>query len=247
MSLILATIGLGVISAEPMTWEDFDHTHARLTRVLKKHVSKGKVDYTALRKDRKVLDSYLKGLEGVSKKDFQDWSDSQKIAFWINAYNAYTLKLIIDNDPVKSIKDLGGWFTSVFGIDFIPLNNLFGEVVDLNRIEHGTLRKNFNEPRIHFALVCASISCPALRSEAYIAKDLDKQLDKQARIFLTDVEKNRYDRKSNTLYLSKIFSWFNNDFRKASRTIRKYVAQYLKFPSDVRVEYLDYDWSLNGK
>ena len=247
MSLILATIGLGVISAEPMKWQDFDHTHARFTRVLKKHVSKGWVNYAALRKDRKDLDSYLKSLEVVPKKDFQDWSDSQKIAFWINAYNAYTLKLIIDNDPVKSIKDLGNIFKSVFGIDFIPLNNLFGGVVDLNHIEHGTLRKNFSEPRIHFALVCASMSCPALRSEAYRAKDLDEQLDEQARTFLTDVNKNRYDRESNTLYLSRIFSWFSGDFRKASRTIRNYVAQYLEFPTDVRVEYLDYDWSLNGK
>ena len=246
MSRVLVAIGLGFLSAEPATWRDFDHTHAGLTHVLKKHVSKGWVNYTALRKDREELDSYLKSLQAVSKEDFQAWSDPQKIAFWINAYNAYTLKLIIDNDPVKSIKDLGSFFKSVFGKDFIPLNNLFGEIVDLNDIEHGTLRKNFSEPRIHFALVCASISCPALRSEAYIAKDLDEQLDKQARTFLTDFEKNRYDRKSNTLYLSKIFYWFKEDFQKASRTVQKYVALYLEIPPDVRIEYLEYDWSLNG-
>ena len=226
---------------------DFDQSHARFTRVLKARVKDGWVDYAGLRKDRTDLAGYLKTLESVKKRDFHAWTNPQKIAFWINAYNAYTLKLIIDHRPVKSIKDLGGFFTSVFGKDFIPLHNLFDEEVDLNTLEHDTLRKKFDEPRIHFALVCASKSCPQLRPEAYRAEILDAQLDDQARIFLNDRTKNRYDAATRTLYLSKIFDWFDGDFEKANGTVRDYVAPYLEIPKNARIRHLPYDWSLNGK
>ena len=247
MNLVLMVLGLAGLSAEPATWRDFDHTHAGFTRVLKKHVTKGWVNYTTLRKDREELDAYLKGLEGIDGKAFARWGKKQRIAFWINAYNAYTLKLIIDNKPVKSIKDLGGLFSSVFSKNFIPLKNLFGKVVNLNTIEHDTLREKFAEPRIHFALVCASKSCPSLRPEAYRAVDLDAQLNAQARLFLRNTTKNRYDASTRTVYLSKIFDWFDEDFEKAKGTVVKYVAQYLSIPGEVRVRYLDYDWTMNGK
>ena len=135
----------------------------------------------------------------------------------------------------------------MFGKDFIPLHNLYGEEVDLNTIEHDTLREKFDEPRIHFALVCASKSCPPLRPEAYRDSVLDAQLDDQARAFLNDRSKNRYDDEKKTLYLSKIFDWFDDDFEKATGTVRDYVAQYLSVPKGARIRYLSYDWSLNGK
>ena len=246
LAFLLATSTPGAPGASGAS-EEFDHAHKQFTEVLKTYVRDGVVNYAGLRKDRSTLDAYVGGLESVTKKEFQSWSDDQKIGFWLNAYNAYTLKLVIDNKPVTSIKKLGTFWTGVFSKEFIPLKNLFGKTVSLNAIEHDTLRKKFNEPRIHFALVCASKSCPPLRSEAYRATDLNKQLDDQASTFLKDTSKNRFDAKSNTVHLSKIFDWFDDDFEKSKGSVRDYVAQYLTIPSNVRIRHLSYDWTLNGK
>ena len=238
MAVVFALLSIGA---------DFDHAHPRWTAVLKSHVKDGVVDYAEIRKNRGPLDTYLADLESVTKADYGGWTEKRKIAFLLNAYNAYTIKLIVDNDPVASIKDLGGFFSSVFSKKFIPLKKLFGKDVSLNAIEHDTLREKFKEPRIHFALVCASKSCPPLRAEAYRAADLAAQLDDQARAFLKDATKNRYDAPRKTLYLSKIFDWFDEDFEAGGGTVRDFVARYLKIPRDVRIRHLNYDWSLNGK
>ena len=128
---------------------------------------------------------------------------------------------------------------------------LKGEVISLNDIENGTLRADFSEPRIHFALVCASVGCPALRNEAYQAKDLDRQLNEQARLFLSDTSKNRFDPATNTLHLSPIFDWFRADFAAVAGTVAAYVARYLDDPRirkpGVKIKYTDYDWSLNDQ
>jgi hypothetical protein len=128
---------------------------------------------------------------------------------------------------------------------------LKGGSVSLDDIENGTLRADFREPRIHFALVCASRSCPALRGEAYRAADLDRQLDEQARAFLADPTKNRFDPATNTLHLSSIFKWFRADFEAAAGSLPAYVGGYLSDPRaaapGVRIEFLDYDWSLNDQ
>ncbi len=225
----------------------FDTSHAAWDAIVKAYVKEGTVDYTAIRKERGKLDLYLVGLQAVDSATYAGWSEKAQLAFWINAYNAYTVKLIVDLGPVKSIKDLGGTFSSVFNKAFIPLDKLFGKAASLNNIEHDTLRAKFNEPRIHFALVCASKSCPALRNEAYRADILDQQLDDQARTFLKDASKNRYDAATKTLHLSSIFKWFKGDFERAKGSVREFVDQYLDVPADVTIEHLGYDWSLNGK
>ncbi len=225
----------------------FDQTHASWGKLLEMHVAKGGVDYPGMKQDAKDLAAYLASLESVSKERFEGWGEPDRIAFLVNAYNAYTVKLVVDHYPVKSIKDLGGYFSSVFKKEFIPLKKIYGRVVSLNEIEHETLRKKYKEPRIHFALVCASKSCPALRSEAYRGKDLDAQLDDQARRFLGDSTKNRFDPETKTLHLSKIFDWFGEDFEKNGGSVQAFVGKYLKFPPEPDIEYLDYDWSLNEK
>ncbi|MBI4566415.1 MAG: DUF547 domain-containing protein [Planctomycetes bacterium] len=225
----------------------FDHSHPLWDKVLKEHVKDGRVDYAAIQKHPSALKAYLSALEAVDRATYESWSEERKIAFWLNAYNAYTVKLIVDHYPVNSIKDLGGWFSSVFNKEFIPLKRLRdGRTISLNDIEHETLRKDFSEPRIHFALVCASKGCPPLRGEPYVGERLDQQLDEQAKVFLNDRERNRYDAKTKTLYLSKIFDWFSEDFEKKAGSVAKYVSRFLKTSEDARIRFLDYDWSLNG-
>jgi hypothetical protein len=128
---------------------------------------------------------------------------------------------------------------------------LKGDVISLNDIEHGTLRADFREPRIHFALVCASVGCPALRNEAYRASDLDRQLNEQARLFLSDMSKNRFDPLTNTLHLSPIFDWFRADFEAVAGSVSAYVARYLSdsriSKPGVKIKYTEYDWSLNDR
>jgi hypothetical protein len=179
------------------------------------------------------------------------WGRAERIAFWINTYNAFTVKLVLDHYPIASIRTIGWLPGAAFRERFIPMPGLKGGNVSLDDIENGTLRADFREPRIHFALVCASRSCPMLRGEAYRAKDLDRQLDDQARSFLGDSTKNRFDATTNTLHLSSIFKWFRVDFETAAGSLRAYVGRYLNDPRavepGVRIEFLDYDWSLNDR
>lgn len=227
-----------------------DPLHTAWTAILQRRVANGAVDYATLqREDRVALDSYLATLSGVCAQDYETWTKSAKIAFWINAYNAFTLKLILDHYPIASIRKIGWLPGAAFRESFIPMQGLKGGTISLNDIEHGTLRRAFDEPRIHFALVCASRSCPALRTEAYRAADLDAQLDDQARAFLNDGTKNRYDAATRTLYLSSIFDWFHEDFEAAAGSVPAFVARYLdaKPDPDVRVEFLEYDWRLNDR
>jgi hypothetical protein len=206
-----------------------------------------------LRQDRagewKTLDDYLRELVRVSKEEFAGFSREQKLAFWIDAYNAYTVRLILDHYPVSSIRSIGLLPGAAFRSAFIPL---LGEKLTLNEIEDRLRR--MDEPRIHFAIVCASKSCPELRTEAYRADALDRQLDAAARGFLRDPGKNRWDAASRTLALSSIFKWFRGDFERSGASLLGYVARYLDpairiavESGPVRIEFLDYDWSLNGR
>ena len=144
-------------------------------------ISNGQVDYMGLKADPKALDRYLTTLATVSGVQLQSWTESQQLAFFINLYNASTLRLILDNYPVKSIKDIGSLFTGPWDQ---PAVRLFGKTVTLNTLEHALLRKQYHEPRLHMALVCAAKGCPPLRSEAYTAERLNEQLDAQARTYL---------------------------------------------------------------
>ncbi len=187
-------------------------------------------------------------LSGTCAEAYARWSRAEKIAFWINAYNAYTVRLILDHHPLRSIRKIGWLPGAAFRLPFIPMQGLRGDDMSLDDIEHRVLRAEFGEPRIHFALVCAARSCPPLRAEAYRAADLDQQLDDQGRRFLGDVAKNRLDRAAGTLYLSAIFKWFQPDF-ETSGPLSAFVAPYLDRQAselaDVEIEFLDYDWSLN--
>lgn len=240
--IILSIVGLflsGVIPAIA-----FDHSHVGLTEMLQKYVNdEGMVNYAKLKKERTALDVYLKSTAAVTRSDFSTWDSKQQIAFLVNVYNAETLQLIIDHYPLKSIKNIGGRFKSPWKQVSV---NLFGETTTLDHVEHGILRKDYSEPRIHFALVCAAVSCPPLRTEAYVAGRLDQQLDDQGRAFFAQTEKNRIE--GGTLYLSAIFDWFGEDFTAGGKTLNQYVNPWFDGrASGKRVKFTDYSWKLNSQ
>jgi len=225
----------------PTSAKAFDQSHAELDAAMKKYVVNGMVDYAGLKANRAGIDSYIAKTSAVSESEFKSWSEAQQLAFLINVYNAETVQLILDNYPVKSIKDIGNFISTAQDKKVVTL---FGKTTTLNYVEHDLLRAKYSEPRIHFAIVCAAVSCPALRSEAFVADKLEAQLADQAKQFLTDKSKNEY--KDGELHLSKIFDWFEGDFTKGGKSIAGYVNPW--FPEDVSkadVEFKNYDWDLN--
>jgi hypothetical protein len=218
--------------------------HGEWDALVKKHVSKnGMVDYQGFLKDKKQLQVYLDKLS--ANRPTSKWSKNEKMAFWINAYNAFTVKLILDHYPIKSIKDIKRgipFVNSVWDIAFIPMGK---EKIDLNYIEHTILRKEFNDPRIHAAINCASFSCPLLRNEAYYASRLDEQLNDAMRRFINDPQRNQLD-KSN-IKISKIFSWFAGDFKLNGSSIVDYLNKYAKkrVQPNAKIDFLEYQWELN--
>ncbi len=220
-------------------------SHERFTTLLQKHVSDGGlVDYQGFESERKALTTYLDLIQSTEPND--TWTKEEEIAYWINAYNAFTIELVLKHYPVKSIKDIGSsiqvpFVNTPWDIKFIEIG---GETYDLNNIEHGILRDKWEEPRVHFALNCASYSCPRLRNEAFDAKKLDEQLDDQARQFINDSFRNEISQKN--AQLSKIFSWFRGDFKNVM-PVRAFINLYadVKIEKDTEIEYKDYDWQLN--
>jgi hypothetical protein len=219
--------------------QDFDHNHAAYDAVLKAYVDDGRVNYKALKADPNALDLYLDTLAGVSDAVFKAWTEEQQVAFLTNLYNAATLKLIIDHYPVKSIRDIG-WFLK--GPWDQPVVRLFGKTITLNHLEHDILRKNYKEPRLHMALVCAARGCPPLRSEAYTPERLNAQLDDQSRIYLAGPSGLRIDRAQGEAHLSAIFKWYGGDFPSIAVFTAKHSGQSI---DGLKIRYLDYDWSLN--
>lgn len=193
------------------------------------------MDYGALAKDPRLA-QYLAQLSAA--KDVNTWSRNERLAFWINAYNAFTIELILKNPGVKSIKDID----SPWKKKFFSLN---GELTNLDQVEHKELREKLGDERIHFAIVCASFSCPQLWNKAFTAEGLDKQLDDAARRFINDPQRN--DLSGTKLRVSRIFDWFEGDFTKKG-TLVAYLARYAErpIPANATVDHLDYDWSLNG-
>lgn len=232
----------------------FDHDHNLWAMVLKQHVrweqKSSRLNYAALKEDPLVLSQYLKEVSSVSAANFQTWNRDEQLAFLINAYNAWTIQLILDHYPVKSIKDIGGFFSSPWKKEFFVL---FGKKRHLDWLEHDKIRKFYPEPRIHFALVCASIGCPGLQPVPFTASHLNKQLDAATRIFLNDTTRNRYDKKSNELELSPIFKWYREDFVNQGGSVQEFVLTYAdslqglakESLRKISISYLDYDWSLN--
>jgi hypothetical protein len=208
------------------------------------------VNYAGLARDGQTpLAAYLDTLSGTCASDYEGWTRDERIAFWINVYNAFTVRQVLDHHPIDSVRRIGWLPGAAFRRRFIPMEGLRGGRISLDDVEHATLRADFREPRIHFALVCAARSCPALRAEAYRASDLERQLEDQGRTFLRDPTKNRFDPATKVLYLSSIFRWFRGDFEAAAGSLPAFVSRYMDDAGvtapEVRVEFLDYDWALN--
>lgn len=258
-----------------------DSLHEPFSELLSEHVktidngASTQVDYHGFKQDRERLTQYLNSLAKVKKSTFDGWSKADQLAFLINAYNAYTVDLILTEYPkIESIRDLGGFFSSPWKKEIAPL---LGKTRTLDEIEHELIRgqsqnaKGYNEPRIHFAVNCASIGCPALREEAYVGAKLDSQLNAQTKRFLADTSRNRMD--GNTLKLSKIFDWYSKDFENnanrkseswqgAKNVNTENLSQFLLLYKDAlslssqqvsvleqdtaELEFLNYDWALNA-
>jgi len=210
-----------------------------------------KFNYLLLKKNPRQLALFLKELEDVSGKDFEKFSNNQKLAFLINAYNAFTIDLIIQSYPVKSIKDIGLPLFGPWKRKFIPL---FGKSFSLDNIEHDLIRKNFRDSRIHFALVCASRGCPRLTNFSYTGQTIEDDLEVAAKVFLNDKKRNYYDEKTHTFFLSPLFKWYRSDFEVSDNDIKTFVLKYMKIDSENRnkldkdkaeIIFLDYDWNLN--
>jgi hypothetical protein len=259
---ILGLLALPLGSAQAQ----FDHEHKAWTALLKKHVvlvdggKSSQVRYAGFQQDRAALKGYLDSLSKVRQAEFDGWSKPQRMAFLVNAYNAFTIEKILTRYPdIKSIRDFGTVFGNPWKDKFFTL---FGQPAYLDQVEHEILRKEgaYDEPRVHVAVVCASIGCPMLRTDAFTADKLEAQLEDGMRRFLSDRSRNRYNPQTRRLEVSRIFDWYGKDFEKGHKgyasvkgTLARYADQLADRPEDralVReqkadISFLDYDWALN--
>jgi hypothetical protein len=244
----------------------FDHSHKAWDDLLKKHVkyvqngNASRVDYAGFAKDRAQLKAVLDDYEKVTKPEFDAWTKPQQQAFLINDYNALTVEKILRRYPdIRSIRDYGSVFGNPWKDKFFTL---FGQPASLDFIEHETLRKDgaYDEPRVHVAVVCASIGCPMLRNDAFTADKVEAQMEDAMKRFLSERSRNRYNPRTQKLEVSKIFDWYGKDFERGHKgfasvkgTMARYADLLADKPEDraaVRGEkadlvFLDYDWSLN--
>ncbi|MEW8317620.1 MAG: DUF547 domain-containing protein [Candidatus Thiodiazotropha sp.] len=263
MSRILSVVVFSVMLISVTDASAFDH--AVWDRLLRQHVVPQRggvttaVDYRGLQEDRALLTQYLASLGALDKASFETWPAAERLAFLINTYNAWTVELILTAYPqLESIKDLGSFFSSPWKRDIVQL---FGEKISLDDIEHGMIREQgeYDEPRIHFAVNCASIGCPALRNEAYTGERLEMQLTEQAESFLADRTRNRFA--DGRLEVSSIFKWYRDDFERGWRGYRSlagFIAQYGQQiglsvedaqrlrRGEIDISFLAYDWRLNS-
>ncbi len=244
----------------------FDHQHKLWHSILQKNVHttpKGlssRFDYNNIKRNDTQLKQYLTILSSVDENDFQKWSKNEKKSFLINAYNAFTIQLVLSHYPdIASIKDIGHWFGSPWKKKFFVLLN---KERSLDELEHTILRKkgHYDDPYIHVALVCASVGCPALRNQAYTPENIEQQLSESMQRFLSDKKRNRYNSKSRTLEVSKIFNWYESDFNKGHRglfSLNDLFSRYSELltnniedqimiqSKEIDIIFLEYDWSLN--
>lgn len=259
--LLLAAL---ISSAGNAVAQAFDQTYADYEGVLQAAVTNGRVNYKGLKAAPDALDRHLDSAAAVPEGQFNTWAESQRLVFLTNLYNAATLRLILDHYPLETIKDIGSIFKGPWDQ---PVVRLFGKAITLNNLEHDIIRKQYNEPRIHMALVCAAKGCPVLRSDAYTPEKLNEQLDEQSRQYLSSPAGLRIDRQASTVYFSSIFKWYGDDFlgkyspadgfagiKKTAQAVANFCAGYLPATDGeylsadgYSVKYLDYDWSLNGK
>lgn len=256
-NLMFVLLAAGLIVVTGPAWSQTVMDYSAYDGLLNKYVNeRGLVDYEQLCQDP-ALDTVTEFLSGIDPAGLET---DAALAFWINVYNAFTLKVICDNYPLDSINELHGggliigtvFKTTVWDKKWFAIN---GEEMSLGHVEHQILRPKFNDPRIHFAIVCAAISCPPLRNEAYTAEHIDRQLDEQGRIFLSRRDLNRFELKSQTAHLSGIFKWFRKDFGRNKKELLTYLSAFVSTP-EVRellrsqpgqwtVRWNDYDWGLN--
>lgn len=232
------------LALPPTTHAAVDHT--LFGELLDRYLSGGRVDYQGFKKEEARLDAYLEMLETV---DIDALSKDEQFAFYTNAYNAWTIKLILTGYPgVTSIKDLGSLLRSPWKKKIVRLKS---GVVTLDNVEHDILRPRFKDPRVHFAINCAAASCPPLYPEPFTGAELNRQLEDATRSFINDPAQYRLE--GDKLYVSRIFKWFGEDF---DNDLLSFFIQYadgdLKAAlsdrsGDIDVAYLDYDWSLNGQ
>lgn len=258
LALLLMTLHTAVLG--------FDHDHARWNALLERHVvvspdgNASSVRYAGMQRDRAQLKAYLDALSAVDEAAYRSWSRERQLAFLINAYNAFTVELVLTRYPgLESIKEIGGLFRSPWKRKFFTL---LGEPRSLDDVEHGMIRAPgvFDEPRIHVAVVCASIGCPMLPPEAFTAEGLEAQLEDSMRRFLADHTRNRFDPDTGRLAVSRIFDWYADDFEQGHQgfdslrtTFARYADQLGSTPEaaariragDYRLGFLDYDWKLN--
>ena len=244
---VLAVLVTAVLVATPLLASNGSGvSHSIFGDLLHKYVSDGNVNYAGFQSEEDKLDQYLDLLQSV---DPEALSRNEQFAFYANVYNAWTIKLILTKYPgIESIKELGIFSTGPWKKKVVRLS---GETVSLDHIEHDILRPRFKDPRVHFAINCAAISCPPLRSEPYLADKLDQQLEDATRTFINNPDSYRLE--GQNLHVSRIFKWFSEDFNEdALGFFIKYANQDLKEklasnPEKISIKYLEYDWSLNGK
>lgn len=210
--------------------------------LLQKNVDKtGRVDYQSLKNNETLLDNYLAYIQ--NNEPTKNWSSNKKKAFWINTYNAYTIKIILNNYPLKSIRDIKIDGKTAWKIPFVKVGQ---KRYTLDQIEHKILRKKFNDPRIHVGINCASVSCPRLWNFAFTEDNIASSLDNLMKEFINNTTRNKISK--NNLEISEIFNWFSKDFIK-NGTIISYLNTYaaIKISEKASIKYLTYDWSLNKK
>ena len=264
-ALVTLTLASGPVAPVPQE-EPFDHDHEAWTAILEDVLEGGLVDYRGLRESPEALDAYLEQLAATTPEQHASWSREERFAFWINAYNAFTVQLIRDRGPVRSIKKLGGLFTTPWEIKFIPMPAFDperkGKPITLDEIEHELVRPVFRDARVHAAVNCASLSCPPLRAEAFRAETLEAQLDEQVRAWLLDPGRNRLEPEDGRVRISKIFDWYESDFTagregRDSKRVLLWIADHVddeglaarlrRGARTLRVRHLDYDWSINAQ
>ncbi len=224
-------------ASQPITHEIWD-------QLLQKYVSdSGVVNYRGFLQEKERFHAYLDSLSNHPPNETH-WTKDEKLAYWINAYNAFTVELILEHYPVESIKKIAGNIPMINSSWDLKFFKIGGVDFDLNTIEHDILRKQFHEPRIHFAINCASKSCPKLLNKAYSAEKIEQQLQNQAIYFVNNSKKNRIHQ--NEIAVSKIFDWFQSDFTKSGR-LTDFLNQFsrTKIAKNAAIRYLNYDWHLN--
>ncbi len=263
-----AALNFGLMTFSSPVLAQSDQSYAAWDALLKKHVSwnpagvASSVSYKGFLADRAAFTKVLEEFSAVTKAQYDGFKKDERLAFLINAYNAYTIELILTKYPdLKSIRDLGSLVQKPWSKKFFKL---LGEERTLDNVEHDMIRAPgaFDEPRIHMAVVCASIGCPALRPEAFTAVKLETQLDDSVKRFLRDRTRNRVNTSNTKLEVSKIFDWYKGDFDKGYKGISSrevFFARYAESLSDdatvrqqikdgkLGIAHLDYDWSLNDK